>query len=74
MDLHPVQEDQQDPKPRSYWSRWSKQDFFPEPSFQNFNSYKDALSHTPPALRTASSTAPPTPSSSSSSPNRARIA
>ncbi|KAB2636750.1 cationic amino acid transporter 8 [Pyrus ussuriensis x Pyrus communis] len=51
MDLHPVQEDQQDPKPRSYWSRWSKQDFFPEPSFQNFNSYKDALSHTPSRLK-----------------------
>ncbi|KAL5564270.1 hypothetical protein UlMin_027434 [Ulmus minor] len=30
---------------RSYW-RWSKQDFFPEPSFENLTSYKAALSHT----------------------------
>ncbi|KAE9617066.1 hypothetical protein Lal_00034234 [Lupinus albus] len=30
---------------RNYW-RWSKEDFFPEPSFQNFNSYKSALSST----------------------------
>ncbi|CAL0303711.1 unnamed protein product [Lupinus luteus] len=30
---------------RSYW-RWSKQDFFPEPSFQNSNSYRNALSNT----------------------------
>ncbi|KAB2601999.1 cationic amino acid transporter 8 [Pyrus ussuriensis x Pyrus communis] len=51
MDLHPEQEDQQDSKPRSYWSRWSKQDFFPEYTFQNFNSYKDALSHTPSRLK-----------------------
>ncbi|KAF3442284.1 hypothetical protein FNV43_RR16200 [Rhamnella rubrinervis] len=33
------------PKPRSYW-RWRKQDFFPEPSFQSFASYKAALSQT----------------------------
>ncbi|KAM1003926.1 hypothetical protein ACFX13_004256 [Malus domestica] len=51
MDLHPEQEGQQDSKPRSYWSRWSKQDFFPENTFQNFNSYKDALSHTPSRLK-----------------------
>ncbi|KAK9266472.1 hypothetical protein L1049_021384 [Liquidambar formosana] len=31
--------------PRTYW-RWSKQDFFPEPSFQSLTSYKTALSHT----------------------------
>ncbi|XP_043688496.1 cationic amino acid transporter 5-like isoform X2 [Telopea speciosissima] len=30
---------------RSYW-RWSKQDFFPEQSFQNWNTYKSALSQT----------------------------
>lgn len=30
---------------RSYW-RWSKQDFFPEQSFQNWGTYISALSHT----------------------------
>ncbi|KAJ4982433.1 hypothetical protein NE237_033270 [Protea cynaroides] len=30
---------------RSYW-RWSKQDFFPEQSFQSWGSYRSALSHT----------------------------
>ncbi|OIW08174.1 hypothetical protein TanjilG_24371 [Lupinus angustifolius] len=30
---------------RSYW-RWSKQDFFPEPSFENSKSYGNALSNT----------------------------
>lgn len=30
---------------RSYW-RWSKKDFFPEPSFQNLASYKAAISQT----------------------------
>ncbi|CAL0303710.1 unnamed protein product [Lupinus luteus] len=30
---------------RSYW-RWSKQDFFPEPSFENSKSYRNALSNT----------------------------
>ncbi|KAL8513283.1 hypothetical protein ACS0TY_019475 [Phlomoides rotata] len=34
-----------DSKPRSYW-RWSKQDFFPEDSFQNWTSYLSALSQT----------------------------
>ncbi|RVW65106.1 Cationic amino acid transporter 8, vacuolar [Vitis vinifera] len=39
-------EQTQNHKPtRSYW-RWSKQDFFPEESFQNLASYKTALSHT----------------------------
>ncbi|KAF9621310.1 hypothetical protein IFM89_019396 [Coptis chinensis] len=32
-------------QPRSYW-RWSKQDFFPEESFQNWGTYKLALSQT----------------------------
>ncbi|KAF3623427.1 Cationic amino acid transporter 1 [Capsicum annuum] len=32
-------------QPRSYW-RWSKQDFFPEDSFQNWSAYRLALSHT----------------------------
>ncbi|KAJ6801182.1 putative cationic amino acid transporter 8, vacuolar [Iris pallida] len=35
---------------RSYW-RWSKQDFFPEPSFSNWSSYLSALSSTLPRLR-----------------------
>ncbi|KAK3013797.1 hypothetical protein RJ639_009011, partial [Escallonia herrerae] len=30
-------------QPRSYW-RWSKQDFYPEESFQNWDSYRSALS------------------------------
>lgn len=33
-------------RPRSYW-RWSKQDFFPEESFQNWASYRSALFQTP---------------------------
>ncbi|KAG8385076.1 hypothetical protein BUALT_Bualt03G0003900 [Buddleja alternifolia] len=33
-------------QPRSYW-RWSKQDFFPEKSFNNWSSYRYALSQTP---------------------------
>ncbi|KAL6283318.1 hypothetical protein ACE6H2_014247 [Prunus campanulata] len=45
------EEDQQNPQQRSYWSRWSKHDFFPEPTFQNLSSYKDALSHTPCRLK-----------------------
>ncbi|KAK4440382.1 Cationic amino acid transporter 5 [Sesamum alatum] len=32
-------------QPRSYW-RWSKQDFFPEKSFENWSSYLFALSQT----------------------------
>ncbi|KAK6150244.1 hypothetical protein DH2020_017769 [Rehmannia glutinosa] len=32
-------------QPRSYW-RWSKQDFFPEKSFENWTSYLSALSQT----------------------------
>ncbi|KAL8463699.1 hypothetical protein ACS0TY_034373 [Phlomoides rotata] len=32
-------------QPRSY-RRWSKQDFFPEDSFQNWTSYLSSLSHT----------------------------
>ncbi|KAF5175409.1 Cationic amino acid transporter like [Thalictrum thalictroides] len=34
-----------DIQPRSYW-RWSKQDFFPEQSFQSWGAYKLALSQT----------------------------
>ncbi|KAJ4976560.1 hypothetical protein NE237_001666 [Protea cynaroides] len=34
-----------DIQPRSYW-RWRKQDFFPEQSFQNWNTYRSALSQT----------------------------
>ncbi|XP_045805639.1 cationic amino acid transporter 8, vacuolar [Trifolium pratense] len=37
-------------KPRSYW-RWSKQDFFPEPSFQTGKTYRDALANTCPRLK-----------------------
>ncbi|KAF5728084.1 putative cationic amino acid transporter [Tripterygium wilfordii] len=37
-------------KARGYW-RWRKQDFFPEPSFQDFSSYKSALSQTYPRLK-----------------------
>ncbi|GLT54729.1 hypothetical protein SLA2020_279050 [Shorea laevis] len=49
MDVRP---EQQDPElhSRSYW-RWSKQDFFPEASFQSLASYKAALSHTCSRLR-----------------------
>lgn len=39
----------QQPQKR-YW-RFSKQDFFPEPSFHNFSSYKNALSQTPTRLK-----------------------
>lgn len=35
---------------RSYW-RWSKQDFYPEPSFESFSAYKTAVSQTLPRLR-----------------------
>ncbi|MED6171911.1 DNA-binding transcription factor cat8 [Stylosanthes scabra] len=35
---------------RSYW-RWSKQDFFPEPSFQSFTTYRAALSSACPRLK-----------------------
>ncbi|KAI9126509.1 hypothetical protein K1719_002105 [Acacia pycnantha] len=31
---------------RSYWRRWSKQDFFPEESFQSLTTYRTALSQT----------------------------
>ncbi|KAJ7948862.1 putative Cationic amino acid transporter [Quillaja saponaria] len=41
---------QKNPHARSYW-RWSKQDFFPEESFQSFSSYKNALSQTCPRLK-----------------------
>lgn len=34
-----------DEQPRSYW-RWSKQDFFPEKSFENWGAYRSALSQT----------------------------
>ncbi|XP_057442922.1 cationic amino acid transporter 8, vacuolar [Lotus japonicus] len=37
-------------KSRSYW-RWSKQDFFPEPSFQSGESYRTALANTCPRLK-----------------------
>ncbi|KAF5477422.1 hypothetical protein F2P56_004062 [Juglans regia] len=37
--------EQAEPPSRSYW-RWSKQDFFPEASFDSYTSYKTALSHT----------------------------
>ncbi|KAB1216152.1 Cationic amino acid transporter 8, vacuolar [Morella rubra] len=42
-----VQTEQHDPEPlsRSYW-RWSKQDFFPEASFESLASYRTSLSHT----------------------------
>ncbi|PHT86615.1 Cationic amino acid transporter 8, vacuolar [Capsicum annuum] len=35
---------------KPYW-RFSKQDFFPEPSFNNWSSYKNALSHIPTRLK-----------------------
>ncbi|XP_057755599.1 cationic amino acid transporter 8, vacuolar-like [Arachis stenosperma] len=35
---------------RSYW-RWSKQDFFPEPSFQSFTTYRAALASACPRLK-----------------------
>ncbi|CAL1373270.1 unnamed protein product [Linum trigynum] len=37
--------DPADAPQKSYW-RWSKQDFFPEPSFQNCSAYRAALSQT----------------------------
>nr|BAJ88234.1 predicted protein [Hordeum vulgare subsp. vulgare] len=36
--------------PRSYW-RWSKDDFFPEPSFASWGAYRGALAATPARLR-----------------------
>ncbi|KAK4374001.1 hypothetical protein RND71_004678 [Anisodus tanguticus] len=36
--------------PKQYW-RFSKQDFFPEPSFHNFSTYKNALTRTPTRLK-----------------------
>lgn len=42
--------DQQPHPPRSYW-RFSKQDFYPEPSFQNLSAYKSAFSQTLHRLR-----------------------
>lgn len=39
-----------EPQTRSYW-RWSKQDFFPEQSFQNWGTYKYALAQTGPRLK-----------------------
>ncbi|CAI9294978.1 unnamed protein product [Lactuca saligna] len=42
--------DQQPHPPRSYW-RFSKQDFYPEPSFQNLSAYKAAFSQTLHRLR-----------------------
>lgn len=41
---------QQPHPPRSYW-RFSKQDFYPEPSFQNLSAYKAAFSQTLHRLR-----------------------
>ncbi|KAL6136744.1 hypothetical protein ACLB2K_062039 [Fragaria x ananassa] len=41
----------QEKEQRSYWRRWSKQDFFPEPTFINFTSCKQALSNTPSRLK-----------------------
>ncbi|KAK7270861.1 hypothetical protein RJT34_26347 [Clitoria ternatea] len=38
------------PPPRSYW-RWSKRDFFPEPSFESAKSYRTALAYTCPRLK-----------------------
>ncbi|KAL8209049.1 hypothetical protein R6Q57_008461 [Mikania cordata] len=42
--------DQQPHWPKSYW-RFSKQDFFPEPSFQNLTAYKSAFAQTLHRLR-----------------------
>ncbi|KAL7131361.1 hypothetical protein ABFS83_13G192200 [Erythranthe nasuta] len=39
-----------DAQPKSYW-RWSKQDFFPEKSFDNWSSYVSALSQTKSRLK-----------------------
>jgi amino acid transporter len=39
-----------DPPPRRYW-RWSKADFFPEPSFRSWRAYGSALASTFPRLR-----------------------
>ncbi|XP_062169502.1 cationic amino acid transporter 8, vacuolar [Alnus glutinosa] len=49
MDVRPEQQHQEPPS-RSYL-RWSKQDFFPEASFESLASYKAALSHTCSRLR-----------------------
>jgi amino acid transporter len=49
MDVRPEHQHAEAPG-RSYW-RWSKQDFFPEASFQSLASYKVALSHTRSRLR-----------------------
>ncbi|XP_054776864.1 cationic amino acid transporter 5-like [Prosopis cineraria] len=38
MEDHPLQ--------RSYWKRWSKEDFFPEESFRSLTTYQTALSQT----------------------------
>ncbi|EEF43720.1 cationic amino acid transporter, putative [Ricinus communis] len=40
----------QDQPIKSYW-RWRKQDFFPEPTFQNLSTYTCALSQTYPRLK-----------------------
>jgi APA family basic amino acid/polyamine antiporter len=39
---HPSAAAAMDPPQKSYW-RFGKQDFFPEPSFQNLSTYKSAL-------------------------------
>lgn len=54
MDAQRAEADSQPPAAtaaRSYWGRWSKHDFFPEQSFQNFASYRTALSETSSRLR-----------------------
>ncbi|PWA75609.1 cationic amino acid transporter 8 [Artemisia annua] len=43
--LNPTNDHQQEETNSSYW-RFTKNDFFPEPSFQTFTSYTSALSHT----------------------------
>ena len=51
MAIQTIQQQQQEPNwTRSYW-RWSKQDFFPEPSFSNLTSNKTSLSQTCPRLK-----------------------
>lgn len=50
MSLQTVVEEESPSRARSYW-RWSKQEFFPEPSFQNMSSYKSAVSETFPRLK-----------------------
>ncbi|KAI9122727.1 hypothetical protein K1719_006567 [Acacia pycnantha] len=39
-------EDRAPSSQRSYWRRWSKQDFFPEESFQSWTTYRTALTQT----------------------------